>query len=1232
VSGLFQAGSKDCPIGSSSGANQVTLTFTGERPCATPENCGGFHKGILVNAGGSLRLFGIKGVPASELHGGDESGISWSHLKDAAGPEEKYSSGKGVLVPVPPGGTRIIQLADDVTQGPGAWQVGDWIAIATTSFSSVETEIVQINSLDSNGSGGTQVGLEQSLKHYHFGGPDPGDPSLSNFNDCSGFNYGVDERAEVGLLSRNIKLTATISDGDNNKHWGGELRFLEGFTEVSIQGVQIEKFGKDTLGSYPIHFHLASDVEQKPLVNANSIHHSYNKCMTIHSTSNVTIENNVCVRIVGHMYYQEIGDEEGVRFLNNLGLGVMANHFQVQASSEAERAQKIKDFWWSGDNLGQVDSPDYNGYDGMDIYNTDNQDNPVRGTCAKKDPNGGGFIQTFNPFIIDGQRPGACNSDEFYFEPNSAFWIINPGTDLIGNSIGGCQDVGRGYWYVPPQNRDEVPKDLRLIAHTPLGTFKNNRVHGCYSGLYGEAEFGVLSGQLFPTVDGTSAGKNIIINWDGFTATRNLDRGVWIRPVWQVLKNGRFATNRNSVTLVTSGGLDGNCPGCWLMLKDSVLVGMSQNNVDRWGPCKQNQSLYFECIGPNLPAVSAPNSSKGFPSPHFNTSGYMIYDGPILIFRDRFVNFNKDITSRLTNEDKEFLLKFSSYPNANIPGVYEGDAALGWFQNNQSAYPTGTESKDLTWDNVDLRHQVYTEQVNFGDFQDGDANTAIIDLDGSLAGFHVVNADGKSVKGAHPISLNNLAFNHASNSVDECLSEGQQDTIAEDRPTALMSAGSYATLELQTMWPSPLPINRFTKQTVTFIKDQQDFDEHSEMDLRSRNGLGVWEPKVISGYGYTALASTCEGGTCSTVPPDGTGTSGFAAKVFLGLTDAIKPVITEDDPFFVRVGICFSNVDGSHPSNDFTVTRGYRSYGGGGANINDVDLQQYFNALTTRYMGQTCHNLEQQNALNRDDVTGCPANGVTAVPQDGNCPSPSTNGTDVFGRDACIYPKTTLTKADSIDELTLADGSPDLTKYFYDDKKAKGMLFLNVAQTIQNAFGPSPLGSCSDPASIDDDPNCPDLEKGESYYACPAAGCIDYLVRVNDTTYDQGPSTCTDIYPTYAQDPPDDELFLALLGTSTIVQTTEEGGKDGGFPHHVAVDPPDCELTMVGETTLNPDGSNSLRFQTTDNDLPGPVRCPSSFGATGGCSLNTAGASYSHFSIVILFMSLLMGWRVMRKI
>ena len=43
--------------------------------------------------------------------------------------------------------------------------------------------------------------------------------------------------------------------------------------------------------------------------------------------------------------------------------------------------------------------------------------------------------------------------------------------------------------------------------------------------------------------------------------------------------------NRDNATLVTAGGFDGASPGDWGLVRDSTFVGISTNNVDRFGPC-----------------------------------------------------------------------------------------------------------------------------------------------------------------------------------------------------------------------------------------------------------------------------------------------------------------------------------------------------------------------------------------------------------------------------------------------------------------------------------------------------------------------------------------------------------------------------------------------------------------------------------------------------------------------
>lgn len=1204
VSGTLQAGTAQSPIGTANPTNKVTITFTGSRPSSEDHT-----KGIVLQKGGRLMLCGAKGVPTARTNA-----VSWTHLSEAAGPLDKYGgtvtdNPHNIGRPVPKDGDTNLHLAKDVSTGAGAWQKDDWIAVATTSFSPFETEFVQIaEAPTSDGKGGSTVKLKQKLLYYHFGGPDPGSPGPDNFigpnatkNDKD-HNWGVDERAEVGLISRNMKLTARIEPGDTNKHWGGEIRVLEGFRDLDIQGVEIEKFGKDQLGSYPIHLHQTKDLTNTPpIINANSVHHSFNKCVTIHSTQNVTIQNMVCARIVGHIFYQEFGDESGISFLNNLGLGAMSHYFGIADGTSADRKAQF----WGGDYLANAAGF---GYDGFNVPNTDAQTNPVRGACNVRIPQNTTTGETGELALTDnvqGVHPNAtgrgdCSKNkegkvEYYVEPASGFWIIHPGTHLEGNSIGGCQGVGRGYWYVPPKNDAAVvPEKLRDHANIPIGTFKNNRVHGCYTGLYAEDEFGVYSEQLKPTTTQKPGGKNLITTFDGLTATRIRDRGIWVRPGWTVLKNARFATNKASVILVSAGGLDGVSPGIWTLLTQTVFVGLSENNVDRWGPCKDLYSTTSKGLGcVDLTTAATDIVADGYPLPAFTMFGYQIYDGPPRITDTRFVNFIKDVAPHLTVEDKTFLSTYTGYfpvipPDPNVKkSRYEGDAAFGWFKVNQSAYPNASIVERLTFTNVDLRHEIFTQQVNFGDFQDGDRNTVVLDGDGSLTGFEVVRiADNKKVDGALPVSLNNLGFNHAANSVDECLAEGQQDTDLEGRPTSLISPLGIATLEFQAAFPDPEPKDPGrppTKQLLTFTKDYKEFCldtthpelcQHQSMPLTSRDRRGIWEPKVVSGYGYTVAASKC-----ADPPACTTGDAGIPARVSVGVADAVGPEISKDNPFVVRLGICYTNSDGTtHPADgNFTITRGYRSWGGGIVETSNLDLRKYFNRLNRQYPKvkdvdvntdtEICDGLdsacEGSDCKNLRENLGCPAHGLVPVQHlpGQTCPADARSipEKDRFNLDVCVFEKHELTKlvCSGTDEASRKQCLAGLThdQFYYD--KDSGMLYFYVVQESPNAVGPSPLGSCTESSK---DP-CPDVAKGETYYTCPPQGCNDYAVRLHDSTYKPGPSNCTP-YPTFETSEPAAKFKLVYKGTTTPVEFVQaKDDKALKFPHYEAKTAPVCPIT-----------------------------------------------------------------------
>src|SRR5262249_48499491 len=345
--GTFSIGTSVCSVGTIAGQSDPTVqvTFTG----LTADNG---TNGIVVQNGGSLLLFGSKGVPSTNAD--DPVRTSWTYLASPAGPTG-FGPGTGTLAPGT-GSPTALQVLGKVD-----WTAGDWIAVGTTNYVADDTEFVKIASAPSYNSNTnlTTIALTTltPLKFYHFGGPDPGlaanpaslgKPSAS-YTGNAAHNYGVDERAEVALISRAIKLTATtpapssggklISPQPACLHCGGEIDVQAGAT-ASIQGVEIEKFGKGgTVGSYPINFIWQPN---SALVKANSIHHSYNHGVVLTGANNLTIQNNVVARAVGHLFYLVKGTEAGNTFQSNVGLGAMNNTFTAPADLTA---------FWGGDNM-----------------------------------------------------------------------------------------------------------------------------------------------------------------------------------------------------------------------------------------------------------------------------------------------------------------------------------------------------------------------------------------------------------------------------------------------------------------------------------------------------------------------------------------------------------------------------------------------------------------------------------------------------------------------------------------------------------------------------------------------------------------------------------------------------------------------------------------------------------------------------------------------------------------
>jgi hypothetical protein len=1098
--GTFEVGNSQCPIGFINKSDVAEVNFTDP---ATPFAANGAIKGITVNQGGTLQLYGATGVAAATpMAGANPQAPSWTYLTAPAGPSDLYGAGMGLGSPVAGDGDLTLQVADYVD-----WQTGQWIVVAGTDYSPDGAEFVQIDNVSCTGPtmGPCTITLDSAtpLKNYHFGGAAP-DLGMAAFSDGAAQNYGVDERAEVGLISRNVKLTSTVESGNPSN--GGEIRILKGYTAVQIRGAELEKFGKGALGSYPIHFHKVGNRRATTLVDSNSIHHSYNHCITLHNTDGLTISNNVCARIVDHMFYAETGNETGNTFTDNLGIGAMSNGFTITGNPGALAA------FWNGDNLAQL-----NGYNGFNIPFSDSN-TAVMGS---------------------------------FYTP-SGFWITNPGSNtFIGNSIAGCQDQGRGFWMLPA---GLAKAEIALSK----GNFKSNRAHGCYTGFDTAEDIGVsgASGYIPQTtcLAGNNVGKprlcDAITEFDNLTATRNRNRGIWVRASWYDIESPRLALNRDSVSLVSSGGTEGSPPGEWSRLNDAIVVGVSTNNPNRFGPCPYNGQNGAALGGVAGCYETIANQGNGYPDPKWNIAGVMFYDGPARIENTRFVNFKANPTSLLTLSDQTFLNYYeSSWSGQGMtcdPSVkfkYEGDAAMGWFQSNVNSYPPTQYTENLSYDNVDLRHEIYTQSVEntcapsgSANFRDGDKFTVILDHDASLSGLEVVpQGGGPPVSGVNPISLNNLPFLSGPGTVDECHSTGGQDKVLEGRPTSLISPYNYATLEFEALtnngndnvmvfnkdqidYPGGMDAGQiqFTDQTITNsgatfsvnCGDSADSSSpgvlgHACVALSGRNGQGVYEPKLVNGLGYTVGAQY--------------GMPNFVSLMF---GDANLPGgISATNPFRARIGVCYKNKGATMapPASAFSVYKGSKSFAGPDAQASSV--LPYYTELA-------CNGFINTVAL-------CPAS-------------------QYYTAAGSTLTKTKLTSVSSIDQIETSPSCTNGTCYYYD--QTSGLLFIDMVQEQPNAGGPytSPLGSCSG-SQATSDPAC----ATENFYSCPGPGCELYTIHAKSKMYKPGkPSDCTPYAgaPDYTQPYPADLNQLAYASDDTVVTTVLDD--KGSFPHQAATNAP----------------------------------------------------------------------------
>lgn len=390
VSGLFIIGSASSPYSRNASFELLCL---GQTTFSTTDER---RKGVVVRENGAIALFGAKGARQS-----------WIKLSDTA-----------------EAGSTCLNF-----ELPGEWSVGDEIVIPSTDFDPHQTEKRTIV-----GSRAGYVEVDSPLEYSHFG-------RVVN---------GVDERAEIGLLTRNIVFRGCRELSGDLADVGGHIMFLSNFQRVQLQDVELQNFGQgDRVGRYPLHFHMGAQVPSDTFLRHNSIHSSNFRAVVVHGTQGVAVAGNVAYNITGHAVFLEDGSETSNIIQDNLVVLV-----------------KTKD---SGARIGS------NSSEGLSGFWLTNADNIVTGNVAVAVEGAGFWLHTRLGVKGESSTSGKYANVQPYRSPMTEMRNNSAHSSAVGFRIESPQFDSQDspqQVYSPPYTY--IPDELPVIEHF--------RVHHCRQG------------------------------------------------------------------------------------------------------------------------------------------------------------------------------------------------------------------------------------------------------------------------------------------------------------------------------------------------------------------------------------------------------------------------------------------------------------------------------------------------------------------------------------------------------------------------------------------------------------------------------------------------------------------------------------------------------------------------------------------------------------------------------
>jgi cell migration-inducing and hyaluronan-binding protein len=392
--------------------------------------------------------------------------------------------------------------------------------------------------------------------------------------------YGVDERGEVGLLTRNIKIQA--SDDAEKSYFGGHIMAMAGST-VHVSGVELNRMGQNMhLARYPMHWHIVGDAPGQYFQNS-SIHDTYSRCLTVHGTNDLRIQNNVTYNNVGHCFFLEDAVEHGNQIVHNLAI-------LTKCHPDGKPCEPT--------DLGPFGAE------------ADGKNFKLAGQDAKN-------------ILIPSDNTA------------SSFWVTNPDNTYIDNVAAGSEATG--FWLATPQHPTGAflnrPGSENIWPRsTPLREFKGNIAHSNFDGFMfdrGPRADGHFGPGGHMTLANPADPKSPVVEtvFTDLTSYKNRNSGIWARGEEDTFRGLKMADN--AIGYTHASGNFGNSDFTSRVI-DSVFVGESANVGTPTTPVEL-------AYGRSLPEPKVPD---------FPIRGYEFYDYLHHLDNVTFVNFQDNATRK----------------------------------------------------------------------------------------------------------------------------------------------------------------------------------------------------------------------------------------------------------------------------------------------------------------------------------------------------------------------------------------------------------------------------------------------------------------------------------------------------------------------------------------------------------------------------------------------------------